>query len=89
MIFSVQSYNLLMTRSGTDITIVAHSRSVGMALDAAQALESKGIKAEVIQFFHWSKRPILNKQSRLLICDPSGPLTLTPSSLQSRKQTAL
>ncbi|KAI8901839.1 thiamine diphosphate-binding protein [Globomyces pollinis-pini] len=33
---------------GSDITIVAHSLAVGLAVDAAKELEAKGIKAEVI-----------------------------------------
>nr|KAJ3417802.1 pyruvate dehydrogenase E1, beta subunit [Polyrhizophydium stewartii] len=33
---------------GSDVTIVAHSRSVGQSLDAAKELAKKGIKAEVI-----------------------------------------
>jgi pyruvate dehydrogenase E1 component beta subunit len=33
---------------GSDITIVAHSRPVGFALDAAKELAKEGIKAEVI-----------------------------------------
>ncbi|KAG0274007.1 pyruvate dehydrogenase E1, beta subunit, partial [Linnemannia gamsii] len=36
-------------KEGTDVTIVAHSRSVGFALEAAQLLEKEGIcSAEVI-----------------------------------------
>ena len=35
-------------RSGTDVTIVAHSRMVGVSLEAAEELEKKGISAEVI-----------------------------------------
>ncbi|KAI8914117.1 thiamine diphosphate-binding protein [Entophlyctis helioformis] len=33
---------------GSDVTIVAHSRSVGQSLDAAKELAKQGIKAEVI-----------------------------------------
>ena len=35
-------------RTGTDITLVAHSKSVGICLDAADALNQKGISCEVI-----------------------------------------
>lgn len=35
-------------REGTDVTIVSHSRMVGMALEAAEALAAEGIDAEVI-----------------------------------------
>jgi pyruvate dehydrogenase E1 component beta subunit len=35
-------------RAGTDVTIVAHSRMVGVSLEAAVELEKKGISAEVI-----------------------------------------
>lgn len=35
-------------REGTDITIVGHSKCVGMALDAAKELEKEGISCEVI-----------------------------------------
>ncbi|MBC6980792.1 pyruvate dehydrogenase complex E1 component subunit beta [Caulobacter sp. 17J80-11] len=35
-------------REGTDVTITAHSRMVGLALKAAEALAAEGISAEVI-----------------------------------------
>jgi pyruvate dehydrogenase E1 component beta subunit len=35
-------------REGTDVTITAHSRMVGMALEAAEKLAAEGISAEVI-----------------------------------------
>ncbi|MGB0906306.1 MAG: pyruvate dehydrogenase complex E1 component subunit beta [Maricaulaceae bacterium] len=35
-------------REGADVTIVSHSRMVGMALEAAEALAAEGIDAEVI-----------------------------------------
>ena len=35
---------------GFDITIVAHSLAVGLAVDAAQELSKSGIKAEVHVF---------------------------------------
>ncbi len=35
-------------RAGTDVTITAHSRMVGFALKAAEALEAEGVSAEVI-----------------------------------------
>jgi pyruvate dehydrogenase E1 component beta subunit len=38
----------LVRREGTDVTIVAHSRMVGRALEAAIELEKDGISAEVV-----------------------------------------
>ncbi|PHR61830.1 MAG: pyruvate dehydrogenase complex E1 component subunit beta [Robiginitomaculum sp.] len=38
----------LVRRTGTDVTIVSHSRMVGRALEAAVILEQEGISAEVI-----------------------------------------
>ncbi len=38
----------LVRRVGTDVTITAHSRMVGRALEAASELEKEGISAEVI-----------------------------------------
>lgn len=35
-------------RSGSDVTIVAHSKMVGHSLEAAEELAKEGIKAEVI-----------------------------------------
>jgi len=35
-------------RQGTDVTIVAHSRSVKFCLEAAELANKKGIKCEVI-----------------------------------------
>ena len=35
-------------REGTDVTITAHSRAVGLALEAAEKLAGLGIEAEVI-----------------------------------------
>lgn len=36
-------------REGTDVTLVAHSKAVGLAMEAAEALEKdSGIKAEVV-----------------------------------------
>jgi pyruvate dehydrogenase E1 component beta subunit len=35
-------------REGNDVTIVAHSRAVAVALEAAEILEKKGIKAEIV-----------------------------------------
>ena len=37
-----------LTLIGTDVTVVAHSRSVGMALEAANELEKQGVSVEVI-----------------------------------------
>ena len=47
--FVVEIGKAKIEKAGTDITIVAHSRSVGFALEAAQLLEKEGIcSAEVI-----------------------------------------
>ncbi|GJJ68322.1 pyruvate dehydrogenase E1 component beta subunit [Entomortierella parvispora] len=47
--FVVEIGKAKIEKEGSDITIVAHSRSVGFALEAAQLLEKEGIcKAEVI-----------------------------------------
>ena len=38
----------LIRRSGRDVTLTAHSRMVGMALEAAEILSKQGVEAEVI-----------------------------------------
>ena len=45
-------------KSGSHVTVVAHSRSVGMALDAANELEKTGVSVEVINLR--SIRPLGN-----------------------------
>ena len=46
--FLVPIGKALVRREGTDVTIVAHSRMVGRALEAAVELEKDGISAEIV-----------------------------------------
>ncbi|PHR93350.1 MAG: pyruvate dehydrogenase complex E1 component subunit beta [Robiginitomaculum sp.] len=46
--YVIQIGKALVRRTGTDVTIVSHSRMVGRALEAAIVLEQEGISAEVI-----------------------------------------
>ncbi|CAH7675375.1 thiamine diphosphate-binding protein [Phakopsora pachyrhizi] len=68
-------------RSGQDVTVVAHSRMVGLSLEAAEALnQSDGIKAEVINLR--SIRPLdietiiesVKKTGRLVIVEGGFPM---------------
>ncbi len=62
-------------REGTDVTLVAHSRMVGYALQAAETLAEAGISAEVIDLR--SLRPLdtdtvvesVKKTNRLVCCE--------------------
>ena len=62
-------------REGTDVTLVAHSRMVGYALQAAERLAGEGISAEVIDLR--TLRPLdtdtvvesVRKTSRLVCCE--------------------
>ena len=62
-------------REGTDVTLVAHSRMVGYALQAAEVLAADGISAEVIDLR--SLRPLdtdtvvesVKKTNRLVCCE--------------------
>lgn len=62
-------------RVGRDVTLVAHSRMVGFALEAAEALAGEGINAEVIDLR--SLRPLdtdtvvesVKKTNRLVCCE--------------------
>lgn len=66
-------------RAGTDVTITAFSRMVGVALEAATALEAKGISAEVINLR--TLRPLdretlvasVKKTSRLVTVEEGWP----------------
>jgi pyruvate dehydrogenase E1 component beta subunit len=66
-------------REGTDITMVAFSRAVGICLKAAEQLAAEGINAEVINLR--SLRPLdretiiksVKKTNRILTCDESWP----------------
>ena len=61
-------------RTGSDVTIVAHSINVGRSLEAAEKLEKEGIKAEVINLR--SIRPLdiktiiqsVKKTNRQVLC---------------------
>jgi pyruvate dehydrogenase E1 component beta subunit len=61
-------------RTGSDVTIVAHSIMVGRSLEAADKLEKEGIKAEVINMR--SIRPLdiktiiqsVKKTNRQVLC---------------------
>ncbi len=65
----------LVRRQGTDVTLVAHSRMVGFALQAAERLAADGISAEVIDLR--TLRPLdtdtvvesVKKTSRLVCCE--------------------
>jgi pyruvate dehydrogenase E1 component beta subunit len=65
----------LVRREGTDVTLVAHSRMVGFALQAAERLSAEGISAEVIDLR--TLRPLdtetvvrsVMKTSRLVCCE--------------------
>jgi len=62
-------------RQGTDVTLVAHSRMVGFALQAAETLAGKGISAEVIDLR--TIRPLdtdtvvesVKKTNRIVCCE--------------------
>lgn len=65
----------LVRRAGSDVTLVAHSRMVGFALEAALKLEAEGISAEVIDLR--TLRPLdtasvvesVMKTGRLVCCE--------------------
>jgi pyruvate dehydrogenase E1 component beta subunit len=68
-------------RAGTDVTVTAHSRMVGFALEAAEQLAKAGIEAEVIDLR--TLRPLdymtvvesVKKTNRLVACEEGwGPM---------------
>jgi len=68
-------------RTGADVTLTAHSRLVGFALEAAEALANEGIEAEVIDLR--TLRPLddatiiesVKKTNRLVSCEEGwGPM---------------
>jgi pyruvate dehydrogenase E1 component beta subunit len=68
-------------REGSDVTLTAHSRMVGLALDAAEKLAAEGIDAEVIDLR--TLRPLdtdtivesVKKTNRLVTCEEGwGPM---------------
>jgi pyruvate dehydrogenase E1 component beta subunit len=83
-------------RQGSDITIVAHSRMVGLSLEAAERLEKEeGIKAEVINLR--SIRPLdietivqsLKKTNRLITVEGGFPAFGVGTYTASRKRSSL
>lgn len=77
-------------KEGTDITLVAHSRSVGMCLEAAKQLQQEGIQAEVINLR--SIRPLdidtiltsLKKTHRCVTVEGGWPLFGVGSELSAQ-----
>jgi pyruvate dehydrogenase E1 component beta subunit len=78
--FIVPLGKALVMREGTDVTIVAYSRPVGMALQAAEILAAEGIQAEVINLR--SLRPLdvdtivqsVKKTNRLVSVEEGWPV---------------
>jgi len=64
-----------VVRTGTDVTLVAHSRMVGFALEAAETLAGQGINAEVVDLR--TIRPLdtatvvesVKKTNRIVCCE--------------------
>jgi pyruvate dehydrogenase E1 component beta subunit len=68
-------------RAGTDVTLTAHSRMVGFALEAAEQLAKDGIEAEVIDLRtlrpldHMTVVESVKKTNRLVACEEGwGPM---------------
>jgi pyruvate dehydrogenase E1 component beta subunit len=68
-------------RAGTDVTLTAHSRMVGFALEAAEQLAKEGIEAEVIDLRtlrpldHMTVVESVKKTNRLVACEEGwGPM---------------
>jgi pyruvate dehydrogenase E1 component beta subunit len=68
-------------RAGTDVTLTAHSRMVGFALEAAELLAKEGIEAEVIDLRtlrpldHMTVVESVKKTNRLVACEEGwGPM---------------
>ena len=68
-------------RAGTDVTLTAHSRMVGFALEAAELLAKDGIEAEVIDLRtlrpldHMTVVESVKKTNRLVACEEGwGPM---------------
>ncbi|ELQ74611.1 Pyruvate dehydrogenase E1, beta subunit [Trachipleistophora hominis] len=75
----IQEFKAVVEKEGQDITLIGISLTVGICLEAAQALEEDGISVEVINLI--SIRPIdyatlvesVQKTRRLIIVDNSWP----------------
>lgn len=68
-----------VARRGSDLTIVAWSRQVGVALEAARALAEAGVQAEVIDLrtlWPWDRETVLQSAAR------TGRLLVTHESVQ-------
>lgn len=70
-----QGESAAMLRDGTDVTLVSYGVLINEVLDAAETLSTKGISAEVIQYFRIAPldpRPVLDsvqKTGRLLVLE--------------------
>ncbi|WP_263787527.1 pyruvate dehydrogenase complex E1 component subunit beta [Salinibacter grassmerensis] len=79
-------------REGDDVTIVAHSKSYHIAMDAAEALEEQGYEAEVID--PRTIKPLdietivesVVKTNRLVVIDESTPFTSVASEITHQVQ---
>ncbi len=78
-----------IVREGSDVTIVAYSIAVGLALDAAETLADEGIEAEVIDLR--TLRPLdrdavlasLAKTNRLVIAEEGWPVCSIASEIMA------
>ncbi|KAI0773446.1 thiamine diphosphate-binding protein [Irpex lacteus] len=78
--FTIPIGKAKVEREGSDVTIVAHSRSVSLSLEAADILAKEGVKAEVINLR--SIRPLdidtikrsVKKTNRLVIVEGGFPM---------------
>ncbi|WP_263841733.1 pyruvate dehydrogenase complex E1 component subunit beta [Salinibacter sp.] len=81
-----------VAREGDDVTIVAHSKSYHIAMDAAEALEEQGYEAEVID--PRTIKPLdietivesVVKTNRLVVIDESTPFTSVASEITHQVQ---
>jgi pyruvate dehydrogenase E1 component beta subunit len=81
-----------VAREGDDVTIVAHSKSYHIAMDAAETLEEQGYEAEVID--PRTIRPLdietivesVVKTNRLVVVDESTPFTSVASEITHQVQ---
>ncbi len=70
----------LVTRDGTDLTIIAHGEMVGQALDAAEALSKDGISVRVVDMY--SIKPFDTELVRKCI-DETGHIIVLEDHLMS------
>jgi len=81
-----------VAREGDDVTIVAHSKSYHIAMDAAETLEEQGYEAEVID--PRTIKPLdietivesVVKTNRLVVIDESTPFTSVASEITHQVQ---